>query len=93
MIWAFFALGAAFLSHIIMWFLQVIFGLLSGFRLVYWLGLIFILLCLLMEHWLAKRRSLDWVNNAFFRLNAVISMVFLFVTLTEIVCPLLRLQP
>lgn len=85
------ALGAAFLAHMIMWGILVAFGLLSRFRLVYWLGLLFILLCLLMEHWLARRRSIDWVNNAFFRLNAVISMVFLFVTLTEIVFPLLPL--
>ena len=52
-------------------------------------GLVFILVCLALEHWLARRRSLDWVNNAFFRLNAVISSVFLVVTLTEIVFPFL----
>lgn len=87
------ALGAAFLSHVIMWFILVVFGFLSGFRLVYWLGMIFIVVCLLMEHWLARRRNLGWVNNAFFRLNAVISMVFLFVTLTEIVFPFFRMRP
>ncbi len=86
------ALSAAFLAHLIMWFILVIFGLLGGFRLVYYLGLLFIIVCLLMEHWLARRRSLNWINNSFFRLNAVISMVFLLVTLTEIVFPFFRLR-
>jgi len=84
------ALGAAFLSHMVMWLILTAFGLLAGFRLVYYFGLLFILACLALEHWLARRRSLNWVNNAFFRLNAVISAVFLAVTLTEIVFPFLR---
>jgi len=41
--------------------------------------------CLVMEHWIARRRSLNWINVAFFRLNAVVSAVFLLVTLTEVV--------
>jgi len=81
------ALSAAFLSHLIMWLILAVFGLFAGFRLVYYVGMIFIFLCLALEHWLARRRSLNWVNNAFFRLNAVISAVFLAVTLTEIVFP------
>jgi 4-hydroxybenzoate polyprenyltransferase len=81
------ALAAAFLSHMVMWLILAAFGLLAGFRLVYYFGLIFILGCLALEHWLARRRSLNWVNHAFFRLNAVISAVFLAVTLTEIVFP------
>jgi len=84
------ALAASFLSHMIMWLLLMVFGLLARFRLAYYIGLIFILGCLLMEHWLARRRSLNWVNQAFIRLNAVISVVFLVVTLTEIACPFLR---
>jgi len=87
------ALGAAFLAHMIMWGILALFGLLAGFRLVYWLGMIFILFCLLMEHWLARRRSLNWVNNAFFRLNGVISALFLAVTLIEIVLPFFRIRP
>lgn len=86
------ALAASFLSHLIMWGVLVLFGLLAGFRLAYWLGMIFILGCLAMEHWLARRRNLNWINHAFFRLNAVISVVFLVVTLTEIVFPFLRFK-
>ncbi|MGD1083544.1 MAG: 4-hydroxybenzoate octaprenyltransferase [Verrucomicrobiota bacterium] len=81
------ALSASFLSHMIMWMILMIFGLLARFRLAYYVGLIFILGCLLLEHWLARRRSLNWIHNAFFRLNALISVVFLVVTLTEIVFP------
>jgi len=48
-------------------------------------GLVIILGSLLLEHWLARRRSLNWINTAFFRLNALISTVFLVVTVTEVV--------
>lgn len=86
------ALSASFLAHMIMWLILGCFGLLAGFRLVYYIGLIFILGCLVCEHWLATKRSLDWINNAFFRLNAVISLVFLSVTLTEIIFPFFRFR-
>jgi 4-hydroxybenzoate polyprenyltransferase len=71
----------------------MVFGLLARFRLAYYVGMVFILVCLLLEHWLARRRSLNWINHAFFRLNAVISVVFVVVTLTEIVFPFFRLRP
>jgi 4-hydroxybenzoate polyprenyltransferase len=86
------ALSASFLSHMIMWLILMCFGFLAGFRLAYFVGLMFVLGCLSMEHWLARRRSLNWVNHAFFRLNAVISVVFLVVTLTEIVFPFFRFK-
>ena len=79
------ALQAAFLSHMFMWGLLLLFGLLARFRLAYLVGLIIILCSLLLEHWLARRRSLNWVNVAFFRLNALISIVFLVVTVSEVV--------
>jgi 4-hydroxybenzoate polyprenyltransferase len=86
------ALGASFLAHMLMWLILMLFGFLARFRVAYLVGMFFILGCLCLEHWLARRRSLNWVNNAFFRLNAVISLVFLFVTLTEIVFPFLRFK-
>jgi 4-hydroxybenzoate polyprenyltransferase len=81
------ALQAAFLSHMMMWGVLALFGLLSGFRVAYFVGLILILPCLLLEHWLARRRSLNWINTAFFRLNALISVVFLIVVVLEVVFP------
>jgi 4-hydroxybenzoate polyprenyltransferase len=79
------ALRAAFLSHLIMCGLLLVFGLLCRFRVAYVVGWILIVICLLLEHWIARRRSLHWVQNAFFRLNAVVSMAFLGVTVAEVV--------
>jgi 4-hydroxybenzoate polyprenyltransferase len=85
------ALQAAFLSHLLMWGVLAVFGLLSGFRVAYFAGLAIILVCLLFEHWLARRRNLKWINTAFFRLNALISIIFLVVTVTEVAFPGFRL--
>jgi 4-hydroxybenzoate polyprenyltransferase len=79
------ALSAAFLSHMVMWGLLFGFGLLLRFRVAYLVGLFVILASLLLEHWLARRRSLHWINVAFFRLNALISVVFLVVTAAEVI--------
>jgi 4-hydroxybenzoate polyprenyltransferase len=79
------ALSAAFLSHMVMWGLLFAFGLLLRFRVAYLVGLFVILISLLLEHWLARRRSLHWINVAFFRLNALISVVFLIVTAAEVI--------
>jgi len=85
------ALKAAFLAHVLMWGLLAVFGLLSGFRVAYFVGLGIILVCLLVEHALARRRSLKWINVAFFRLNALISVIFLVVTVAEVAFPFFRL--
>jgi 4-hydroxybenzoate polyprenyltransferase len=86
------ALAAAFISHMLMWGLLVLFGLLCRFRVAYFTGLIFILGCLVLEHWLARRRSLKWINTAFFKLNAVVSVVFFIVTIAEVVFPNFRVM-
>ncbi len=86
------ALSAAFLSHMIMVTALLVFGFLSGFRLAYMIGLVIISLSLMIEHWLARRRSLNWVQNAFFRLNALVSIVFLVVTATEVVFPFFKMK-
>ena len=79
------ALQAAFLAHLVMCGLLLLFGLLCKFRIAYLVGWLIIVGCLVLEHWIARRRSLKWINVAFFRLNAVISAVFLFVTIAEVV--------
>jgi 4-hydroxybenzoate polyprenyltransferase len=86
------ALAAAFFSHMVMVMVLVVFGLLAQFRIAYLIGVILIGFSLLVEHWLARRRSLNWVQNAFFRLNAVVSLVFLAVTAIEIVFPFFRMK-
>lgn len=81
------ALHAAFLAHIVMCGLLLAFGFFSfGMRpIAYIVGWLLIVGCLTLEHWIARRRGLNWINIAFFRLNAVISAVFLAVTVAEIV--------
>ncbi len=86
------ALRASALAHLIMWVILGVFGLLSGFKVAYLIGLLVIAGCLAFEHWLARRRSLKWINVSFFRLNAIISLVFLLVVTTEVALPWFRFQ-
>lgn len=79
------ALAAAFLAHMATCCLLLAFGLLCRFRIAYLVGWFIIIGCLVLEHWIARRRSLDWINVAFFRLNAVVSTVFLVVTAAEVI--------
>jgi 4-hydroxybenzoate polyprenyltransferase len=79
------ALRAAFLSHLFMCGPLLAFGVLCRFRFAYLVGWLIIVGCLLLEHWIARRRSLNWIQLAFFRLNAVVSAVFLVTTLAEVV--------
>jgi 4-hydroxybenzoate polyprenyltransferase len=79
------ALQAAFLAHLVMCGLLLLFGVLCRFRVAYIIGWMIIVGCLVLEHWIARRRSLNWINLAFFRLNAVVSTVFLIVTLAEVI--------
>lgn len=79
------ALQAAFLAHMLMCGFLLLFGLLCGFKIAYLVGWFIIVGCLVLEHWIARRRSLNWVQTAFFRLNALVSSVFLLVTVTEVV--------
>lgn len=86
------ALGVAFIAHIFMWGLLVLFGLVSKFRLIYFLGILLIAVLLLFEHLYARRRDMRLVNIAFFKLNAIISIVFLVVVAVEVVFPWFRLR-
>jgi len=79
------ALAAAFLAHMAMCGLLLGFGLLCGFRIAYLIGWLLILGCLVLEHWIARRRSLNWINVAFFRLNALVGAVFLVVVAAEVI--------
>jgi 4-hydroxybenzoate polyprenyltransferase len=79
------ALQAAFLAHMLMCGLLLLFGLLCGFKIAYLVGWFIIVGCLVLEHWIARRRGLNWVQTSFFRLNAVVSSVFLLVTVAEVV--------
>jgi 4-hydroxybenzoate polyprenyltransferase len=84
------ALQFSFLIHMLMWGLLAIFGLFSRFWVPYYAGLLIILASLLLEHWLARRRSVKWINVAFFRMNALISIVFLVATVVSVAFPWFR---
>ena len=86
------ALTFAFLAHMVMWGLLVLFGLISRFKMPYFVGVMLILFALVFEHWLARRRSLNWINLAFFRLNALISIIFLAVTVASVAFTPFRMQ-
>ena len=79
------ALKAAFLAHMTMCGVLLAFGLLCHFRIAYLIGWLVILGCLALEHWIARRRSLNWINVAFFRLNALVGAVFLVVVAAEVI--------
>ena len=79
------ALAAAFLAHMVMCGLLLAFGLLCRFRLAYLIGWFIIVGCLVLEHWIARRRSLNWISIAFFRLNALVGAVFLVVVAAEVI--------
>lgn len=84
------ALKAAFLFHLIMWVLLGVFGLLARFYVAYLVGIGIIGLAIIIEHWLVQRRSLRWINIAFYRLNILISVTFFITTVTEVVFPWFR---
>ena len=86
------ALRAAFLAHMVMWGVLGGFGVLCRFRIAYFIGLFLILICLLFEHWLARKRTAEAINTSFFKLNAVISFVFLISTATEVIFPWVRFK-
>ncbi len=86
------ALTMAFLAHLLMWSVLVLFGVLNLFRLAYWLGLVVILGLLVAEHILARRRDVRSINIAFFKLNAVISLLFLAIVAVEVVFPWFKLR-
>jgi len=79
------ALQAAFLAHMVMCGLLFAFGVLCRFRIAYLAGWFIIVGCLMLEHWIARRRSLNWINVAFFRLNALVSAVFLVIVAAEVI--------
>jgi 4-hydroxybenzoate polyprenyltransferase len=79
------ALATAFLAHLVMCGLLFAFGFLCGFRLAYLIGWLIIVACLVLEHWIARRRSLNWINLAFFRLNALVGVIFLVVVAAEVI--------
>lgn len=86
------ALGVAFIAHLMLWGVLALLGALCAFRLAYWLGLMVIGLLLFLEHLFARKRDSRSVNLAFFKLNGVISLLFIGIVAVEVVFPWFRLR-
>jgi 4-hydroxybenzoate polyprenyltransferase len=79
------SLQVARAAHAIMAVLLLAFGLISGLRVPYYIGFGIILVCLVAQHLLARKRDPISLNVAFFRMNAVISAVFLTAVVVDVV--------
>jgi 4-hydroxybenzoate polyprenyltransferase len=79
------SLQVARTAHAIMAVLLLAFGLISSLRVPYYIGFAIILACLVVQHRLAKKRDPISLNVAFFRVNAVISAVFLGAVVVDVV--------
>ncbi len=71
-------------AHAVMAVVLLGFGLISNLRVPYYVGLSIIVLCLVVQHVVARKRDPISLNVAFFRMNAVISMVFLAAVVTDV---------
>ena len=64
-------------AHAVMAVVLVGFGWVAGMGWIYYAGLAVIGGCLLGQHLLARKQDVASVNAAFFRMNAIVSVVFL----------------
>ena len=79
------SLRVARAAHAVTAALLLAFGLISNLRVPYYFGLAIILACLVVQHILARKRDPVSLNAAFFRMNAVISAVFLGAVVIDVV--------
>ena len=79
------SLRFARLAHAVMAVALLAFGLISKLHLPYFAGLAVIVVCLVSQHIVARKRDPVSLNVAFFRLNAVISVVFLVAVVVDVV--------
>jgi len=78
------ALRVAQVAHGVMAVVLGGFGLISGMGLPYYAGLTVIVACLIAQHLLARKQDPVSLNVAFFRMNAVISVVFLAAVMVDV---------
>jgi 4-hydroxybenzoate polyprenyltransferase len=79
------SLRVARIAHGMTAVLLLAFGLISNLHMPYYLGLAIILICLAVQHVLARKQDPVSLNAAFFRMNAIISAVFLGVVTVDVV--------
>ncbi len=71
-------------AHAVMTGVLLAFGLISRMGWPYFVGLAAIAGCLVMQHWLARKQDVVSLNVAFFRMNAIISVVFLVAVVADV---------
>ena len=81
------ALRVAAASHLVMVGLLALLGIAAHLGLIYFVGVGLIALLLLYEHWLVRPDDLSRVNQAFFTVNAVISVGLLGLILLDMAWP------
>ena len=79
------SLRVARVAHAVMAGFLAAFGLISHLHMPYYVGLLIILVCLVRQHTLARKQDPVSLNVAFFRMNAVISAVFLAAVVVDVV--------
>lgn len=78
------SLRVAQLAHAVMGAFLLAFGLISQLGAPYYIGLAVVTGCLLTQHWLATKQDPVSLNLAFFRMNAIISVVFLAAVVVDV---------
>ncbi len=78
-------LRVAALAHAVMAVVLLAFGLISGMTGPYFTGVAVIAVCLLVQHSLARKQDPASLNTAFFRMNAIISVVFLAAVVADVI--------
>ncbi|HUJ10651.1 MAG TPA: UbiA-like polyprenyltransferase [Verrucomicrobiae bacterium] len=79
------ALHAAQAAHGVMVLDLLGFGLISRMWVPYYFGLSIIAACLIVQHVVARKRDPVSLNLAFFRMNAIISVVFLVAVVADVI--------
>ena len=78
------ALRFAQFAHVVMAVVLLVFGMVAGLRAPYYVGLAIIAGCLIRQHIVARRQDPVSLNEAFFRMNALISAVFLAAVVVDV---------
>lgn len=79
------ALSYAFLVHLSAVLGLAVLGFLAQLKIAYMFAISFIMLFVLMEHWIARIRKKHWLGNAFYKLDAIVALVFLAGVTCEVV--------
>jgi 4-hydroxybenzoate polyprenyltransferase len=72
-------------AHAVMWAGLLGFGLISGRGATYYVGLAVVAGCLVAQHFLARKQDPISLNAAFFRMNAILGVVFLAAVVGDVV--------